>query len=130
MSLIARNERALENTAREVEAGGARALALAVDVADDRAVEAAATRVEAELGPIDVWVNVAMAAVLAPLSDTSAEDFRRVTLCDTHVGWCGRSLSDASRIGYGERVVVAVRALHARPQPLHPPGSPEEGRLA
>ena len=30
--------------------------------------EAAATRVEAELGPIDVWVNAAMATVFGPFS--------------------------------------------------------------
>jgi NAD(P)-dependent dehydrogenase (short-subunit alcohol dehydrogenase family) len=50
-----------------------------VDIADADAVDAAAERVERELGPIDVWVNVAMAAVLGEVIHTSAEEFRRVT---------------------------------------------------
>ena len=44
-----------------------RALPIPTDVADADAVEAAAERVEQELGPIDVWVNVAMATVFAPV---------------------------------------------------------------
>ena len=43
------------------------------------AVEAAADRIEAELGPIDVWVNVAFAGSLAFFWDTSPEEFRRMT---------------------------------------------------
>ena len=42
-------------------------------------VERAAAQIESELGPIDVWVNNAMAAKLAPVSDTRPEEFRRVT---------------------------------------------------
>jgi NAD(P)-dependent dehydrogenase (short-subunit alcohol dehydrogenase family) len=49
------------------------------DVADAQAVEAAAAKIESELGPIDVWVNVAMAAVLAELWDCTPEEFARVT---------------------------------------------------
>jgi len=49
------------------------------DVADADAVEAAAARIEAELGPIDVWINSAMTAVLAEVKDTAPEEFKRVT---------------------------------------------------
>jgi short-subunit dehydrogenase len=35
--------------------------------------------VERELGQIEVWVNSAMAAVLAEVTDTAPEEFRRVT---------------------------------------------------
>jgi len=42
-------------------------------------VERAAARIERELGPIDVWINVAMAAVLAEVTDTTPEEFLRVT---------------------------------------------------
>ena len=50
-----------------------------VDVSDAEAVDRAADEVERTFGPIDVWVNVAMAAVLAEVADTTAEEFRRVT---------------------------------------------------
>src|SRR4029077_4616947 len=41
----------------EVESMGGRALVLPLDVANAKAVDDAAERVEHELGPIDVWVN-------------------------------------------------------------------------
>ena len=49
------------------------------DVADAEAVETAADRIEQELGPIDVWVNNAMATVFATVADTNASEFRRAT---------------------------------------------------
>jgi NAD(P)-dependent dehydrogenase (short-subunit alcohol dehydrogenase family) len=79
VALLARNERGLGEAAREVERLGGTALVCPVDVADAAAVEAAADRVESEAGPIDTWVNAAMATVLAPLDDISAEEFRRAT---------------------------------------------------
>ncbi|MBI4266636.1 MAG: SDR family NAD(P)-dependent oxidoreductase [Acidobacteria bacterium] len=62
--LLARGVDGLEGTRREAEDAGARALAIPTDVADAAAVEAAAARIERELGPIDVWVNNAMVSVL------------------------------------------------------------------
>jgi NADP-dependent 3-hydroxy acid dehydrogenase YdfG len=79
VGLIARGPERLEATAAEVRAAGARACIAPADVADAEAVERAAERIEAELGPIDVWINVAMTAVLAEVGDTSAEEFKRVT---------------------------------------------------
>ena len=79
LGLIARNEEALAVAAEEVHRAGGEALVLPLDVADADAVEAAAARVEAELGPIDVRVNGAMATVFAPVMQTTPEEFRRVT---------------------------------------------------
>jgi len=79
IGLIARGTDGLEAAAREVEALGGKALVLPVDVADAAAVEAAADRVERELGPIDIWVNDAMTSVFAPIKETTADEFRRVT---------------------------------------------------
>jgi short-subunit dehydrogenase len=79
LGLIARGEAGLRAAQREVEEAGGRALVLPLDVTDADAVEAAADRVERELGEIDVWVNVAMAAVLGEVRHTSAPEFRRVT---------------------------------------------------
>jgi short-subunit dehydrogenase len=42
-------------------------------------VEAAAEKVERELGPIDVWVNVAFVGALKFFWDTDDETFRRIT---------------------------------------------------
>ncbi len=79
VGLIARGEERLNAAAAEVRAAGRRACVAPADVADAAAVEAAAARIEAELGPIDVWVNVAMAAVLAELWDCTPEELKRVT---------------------------------------------------
>ena len=79
VGLIARGEAGLDGARRDVEAAGRRALVLPLDVADADAVMQAAHRVERELGPIDVWVNNAMTAVLGQVRDTTAADFRRVS---------------------------------------------------
>jgi NAD(P)-dependent dehydrogenase (short-subunit alcohol dehydrogenase family) len=79
VGLIARGAERLEDARLEIEALSARACVAPADVADAEQVERAADRIEAELGPIDVWINSAMAAKLAEVVDTSPEEFRRVT---------------------------------------------------
>jgi NAD(P)-dependent dehydrogenase (short-subunit alcohol dehydrogenase family) len=79
VGLIARGEERLEAAAAEVRGAGPRACVAVADVADAEQVERAAARIEAELGPIDVWVNVAMAAVLAEVGDVTPEEYLRVT---------------------------------------------------
>jgi NAD(P)-dependent dehydrogenase (short-subunit alcohol dehydrogenase family) len=49
------------------------------DVAEPEQVDAAAARVEAELGPIDTWINVAFTSVFAPFTEISAAEYKRVT---------------------------------------------------
>jgi NAD(P)-dependent dehydrogenase (short-subunit alcohol dehydrogenase family) len=79
IGLLARGVDGLEAARREVEAAGGRALVLPTDVADPDQVEAAAERVERELGPIDVWVNNAMVSVLSPVRYLKNDEIRRVT---------------------------------------------------
>lgn len=79
VALLARGEVGLRAAAQEVERAGGTALPIAVDTADHRAVDEAAERVERELGPIDVWVNVAFTSVFAPFTEIAPEEFRRVT---------------------------------------------------
>lgn len=79
VALLARGEAGLEAAAEEVVAAGGIALALPVDVAEAEAVDDAASAVERELGPIDIWVNNAMVSVFAPIVETDPEEFRRVT---------------------------------------------------
>lgn len=79
IGLIARGLDGLEGAAREVRDAGGEPLILPLDVADAGAVEAAAQRVEDELGPIDIWINAAFAGVLSPFVDMSMADYERVT---------------------------------------------------
>jgi short-subunit dehydrogenase len=75
VGLIARGKERLEAAAGELE----RSHAVSADVADADAVERAAAEIEEVLGPIDVWVNNAMATVFAPIMTTTPDEFRRAT---------------------------------------------------
>jgi NAD(P)-dependent dehydrogenase (short-subunit alcohol dehydrogenase family) len=78
VAVLARGQDALDATKVELERRGVPALALSVDVTEQAAVDAAADRVEAELGPIGVWVNGAMVTVLGEFTQLEPEDFNRV----------------------------------------------------
>jgi short-subunit dehydrogenase len=105
VALIARGEEGLQAAAQEVRAAGGTALVLPCDVADADAVDAAAARAEAELGPIDVWVNCAMAAVLAFVHETDAADVRRVTET-TYLGCVHGTLAALRRMRPRDRGVI------------------------
>ncbi len=79
IALLARGQSGLDSAAADVRAEGGEPIVVPVDMADHRAVEAAAQRVEDELGPIDVWVNDAFTGVFAPVTEIAPEEFRRVT---------------------------------------------------
>ncbi|HEY7076497.1 MAG TPA: SDR family oxidoreductase [Solirubrobacteraceae bacterium] len=79
VGLIARGRERLENAAEEIRRTGRRACVAPADVAHADQVEAAAREIEYELGPLDIWVNVAMTAVLAEVWECTPEEFERVT---------------------------------------------------
>ncbi len=78
VGLVARGIDGLEGAKRDVEALGGKALVLPCDVADARAVEEAADKVEREFGPIDIWVNDAMTSVFSPFMEMEPGEFERV----------------------------------------------------
>jgi short-subunit dehydrogenase len=100
IALLARGEKGLEDCRREVEALGGHALCLPTDVADHRQVDAAAERAEAELGPIDIWVNDAMATVFAAFADITADEYRRAT--------------EVTYLGAVHGTMAALRTMRAR----------------
>jgi NAD(P)-dependent dehydrogenase (short-subunit alcohol dehydrogenase family) len=79
VAILARGKDGLAATKRDVEDLGRRALAIPTDVADWKAVEEAADRIERELGPIDVWVNNAFAGIFSRFMDVTPEEYERVT---------------------------------------------------
>jgi short-subunit dehydrogenase len=100
VALIARGSAGLQAAAEEVEQRGAKALALPLDFADADAVEAAVERVEYEFGPIDVWVNCAMATIFAPFHRISAAEYRRAT--------------EVSYLGFVYGTMAALKRMRAR----------------
>ena len=79
LALLSRDQDRLEGLAQKIERTGRQALAIPTDVADADQVEAAASRVESELGAIDIWVNVAMATVFAPVDKLTPAEALRAT---------------------------------------------------
>jgi short-subunit dehydrogenase len=78
IALLARGLEGLEGAAREVESLGGTALSLQTDVSRHADVEAAAERVERELGPIDLWINNAMVSMYSPFVEMSPEEFQHI----------------------------------------------------
>ena len=100
VALVARGEAGLAGAARDVEDAGGTALMVPADLADPAQVEAAVERIEAELGPIDVWVNVAFTSVFARFEQISAQEFRRVT--------------EVSYLGYVYATMAVLPRMRAR----------------
>lgn len=94
VALLARGTKGPDGAADEIRSHGSRALPIQVDTRDFAALAAAGDRVEAELGPIDVWVNVAFTSVFSPFTQIEPAEYKRVT--------------DVSYLGfvYGSRVAL------------------------
>jgi short-subunit dehydrogenase len=79
VGLIARGRAGLEGAAADVGERGRRSCTAVADVAVWDEVDAAASHITDELGPIDVWVNNAMTTVFASVADTRPHELRRAT---------------------------------------------------
>ncbi len=119
VGLIARGRGGLVAAADEVANLGGRAFIAPADVADAQQVESAADAIERGLGPIDVWVNNAMASVFSPVKRTSADEFARVTEV-TYLGTVYGTLAALRRMLPRDRgsIVQVGSALAYRGIPL------------
>jgi NAD(P)-dependent dehydrogenase (short-subunit alcohol dehydrogenase family) len=119
VGLIARSSEQLESTARELRELGAAVWPAQADVADSGAVERAAAEIEARLGPIDIWVNNAMATVFAPVRETTPEEFRRSTET-TYLGTVNGTMAALRRMASRNRgtIIQVGSALSYRAIPL------------
>jgi len=117
--LVARGELGLAGAAEDVRAKGGVALMLAAEVADSGQVEAAAERIENELGPIDVWVNVAFTSVFSRFDEIAPSEFKRVTEV-SYLGYVYGTMAALKRMKPRDRgVIVQVgSALAYRGIPL------------
>jgi NAD(P)-dependent dehydrogenase (short-subunit alcohol dehydrogenase family) len=62
-------------TTAAIEASGRRALMVTGTTADHEQVDAFASRVEAELGPIDIWINNAARLLIKPFLELTDEEW-------------------------------------------------------
>ena len=100
LGLLARGHDRLEATQHEVEELGGRAVILSGDVADPQSTEQLAELTERHFGPIDIWINNAMASVYSRIADMPAEEFKRVT--------------DVTYLGYVYGTQAALRRMLPR----------------
>ncbi len=117
--MLAREGEGLDEAQREVARAGSRSLAVPTDVADPDAVEAAAERIEAEVGPIDIWVNDAMATVFGRVWDIAPDEVRRATEV-TYLGAVNGTMAALRRMRPRDRgkIVQVGSALAYRAIPL------------
>jgi short-subunit dehydrogenase len=120
LGILARGEDRLTAAQRELEElGSPKVVAIRCDVANADEVFAAAARFEAELGPIDIWINDAMTTVFGRFQQLSPAEFKRVTEV-TYLGfvWGTRAALD-HMIPRGRGTIVQVgSALAYRSIPL------------
>lgn len=119
IAVLARGVAGLDGAVAEIERAGGEAVAISVDVADAEAVEAAAEQVEARLGPIDIWVNVAFSSLFAPFHEIDAAEFKRATEV-TYLGFVYGTMAALKRMRLrGKGTIVQVgSALAYRGIPL------------
>lgn len=119
VGLLARGVDGLEGAKAEIESLGGRAMVLPADVANHEAVEEAAEKIEREFGPIDIWVNNAMASVFSPVKEMKPEEYKRVTEV-TYLGVVYGTLAALKRMLPRDRgtIVQVGSALAYRSIPL------------
>jgi NAD(P)-dependent dehydrogenase (short-subunit alcohol dehydrogenase family) len=97
-------------------------MVIVTDVAVQEQVEAAAERVERDWGPIDVWVNDAMATIFCAALQIAPEDFKRSTEV-TYLGTVWGTLAALKRMKprNAGAIVQVGSALAYRSIPLQAP---------
>lgn len=83
VALLARRAERLEELAAKITADGGQALAVAADVTDQASVDAAADRVHAAFGPVDLVVNAAGVMLPNPVDAGRVDEWQR--MLDTNV---------------------------------------------
>ncbi len=76
--LTARNDADLRSVTDEIRAGGARAIAVTADVANEADMDRVADAAVREFGTIDTWVNNAGLSIYGKLIDIPLQDKRRL----------------------------------------------------
>jgi NAD(P)-dependent dehydrogenase (short-subunit alcohol dehydrogenase family) len=122
VAVLARGQERLDDTVREVQDHGRRALGIAVDVAGHAAVDAAADRVERELGPIELWVNNAFTGAICFFDEIEPEEFERITAV-TYLGYVNGTRAALRRMQPRDRgtIIQVGSALAFRGIPLQSP---------
>jgi 2-hydroxycyclohexanecarboxyl-CoA dehydrogenase len=118
------NAEAAEKVVAELQAAGARAIAVPVDVADQDAVATAFASVRSELGPVEILVTSAAVAGFTRFDKITLEEWNRylaVNLTGTFL-CLQAALSDMVAAGWGRIVTISSAAGQK--------GAPRQGHYA
>ncbi|MEU6711724.1 SDR family oxidoreductase [Nonomuraea sp. NPDC046802] len=119
VALIARGTTGLGAAAVDVGVEGGSAQVFEADVADYDQVRRAGERIEAEMGPISAWINIAFSSVFAKFTDISPDEYVRTTEV-TYLGyvWGTKVALDLMGPRNAGAIVQAGSALSQRGIPL------------
>ena len=122
LALLARGEEGLDAAVGDARELSAQAIGIPCDVANPEQVEAAAERAELELGPIDIWVNVAFTNVFSEFWDVTPQEWKRLTDV-TYLGYVWGTMAAIKRMRRRNRgtIVQVGSALCYRSIPLQSP---------
>ncbi|HET8617703.1 MAG TPA: SDR family NAD(P)-dependent oxidoreductase [Acidimicrobiales bacterium] len=109
VAVLDRDRAGAEAAAAELAAGGGKAVAVPVDVADRASVAAAFTRVRAELGPVEILVTSAGVESFDALLDVTPEMWDRIIAVNlTGTFACVQAaVPDMLAAGWGRIVTIA-----------------------
>jgi len=109
VAVLDRNGAAAEAAASELQAQGAKALAIEVDVADRSSIDVAFGRVRAELGPVEILVTSAGIEAFTPLLDITPETWDRILAVNlTGTFTCVQAaVPDMIAAGWGRIVTIS-----------------------
>jgi len=109
VAICGRREEPLARVRTELDAVGARCLAVPVDVREPEQVEAFVEQVLAELGPIDILVNNAGGQFIAPAEEISPNGWRAVNRLAVDAAWnVTRLIATRSMIPARRGIVVFI----------------------
>ena len=113
VALAARRVDALGEVARQIEAFDGRAIPIALDVTDAKAVRACIEAAETELGPISILVNNAGIAHVAPALELEEADWDRVIDTNLKGAWlvAQETARHMARLGHGGSIINVASIL-------------------
>ena len=109
VAILDLNGTAAEAAAAELQSAGARAVGIAVDVADRGSVADAFTRVRSELGPVEILVTSAGIESFTPILDITTDSWDRVLAVNlTGTFECVQAaVADMLAAGWGRIVTIS-----------------------
>jgi NAD(P)-dependent dehydrogenase (short-subunit alcohol dehydrogenase family) len=119
VSVLARTAHEVEAVAAEIRRRDRRAIACVADVRDPQQIDAAVSRTEAELGPVDLLINNAGNSVLGRLEQQDPEEWWSIVEVNVRgpYSFCRRVLPGMRRGKFGR--IINIASVNAKKGALY-----------